>query len=376
MVLAHVRRAVEALRNGRMVVVVDDADRENEGDLCIAAEHASAQAINFMATHGRGLICLALPEARLRLLDLPPMVAANTSPLRTAFTVSIEAREGVTTGISAADRARTIAVAIAADTAPGDLVRPGHVFPLQARPGGVLVRSGHTEAAVDLADLAGLQPAGVICEIMNDDGSMARGSDLLRFCSKHDLAMVSIAELIEYRMAHESLVQRLVVRDIVHPQWGSLTLMAYGSRLDARQHLVLTRGDLRGPPPLVRVQAGLPMNHLLQDLLAEECDSLVPALANLCRVGRGALVFLDTDAAPLTLEQRIARVGSSMQPPRSVQREIGIGAQILRDLGLQEIRLLTNHPRRLTALQGFGLSVVEVVPLAHAAEVVPLRESA
>jgi 3,4-dihydroxy 2-butanone 4-phosphate synthase / GTP cyclohydrolase II len=365
-----VQRALGEIRAGRMVVLVDDEDRENEGDLVLAAEKVTPEAINFMAKDARGLVCLAMTEERLQQLDIPMMVENNTSKHDTAFTVSIEARHGVTTGISAADRARTVQVAVAKDARPEDVVRPGHIFPLRARPGGCLVRTGHTEGAVDLARLAGLEPAAVICEIMNDDGSMARLPDLESFAAKHSLSLVSIADLIAYRLAHESLVRRLTAKEITHPKWGDVTLYAYASSVDGRQHLAVVKGDiLNGPPPLVRVHSGYPLVSVFGDLFSNDRALLNAALTRLGAEKRGVLLCLDQGNPPVPLDQRINELGA---PPKlevvspggeRTQREIGVGAQILRDLGLGEIRLLTNNPRKLAGLEAYGLRVVDVVPL-------------
>lgn len=367
MTFDSIQRGIEEFRAGRMVVVVDDEDRENEGDLCIAAELIKPADINFMATHARGLICLALTEQRLRELDLPMMVEQNQSTHNTAFTVSIEAREGVTTGISAHDRAHTIRVAVADATTPGDLIRPGHVFPLRARSGGVLVRTGHTEAVVDLARLAGLKPAGVICEIMNPDGTMARLPELVEFARAHGLAVISIADLIQYRVAHEPLVRRLVVREVAHRSWGDVTLIAYGTTLDHRQHLAVIKGDLlAGAPPLVRVHSGYPLSSVLGDIFSEDRGVLNAALRTLAAEQRGVLLCLDQGDPPVALTERLRTLDMAQGDAGSVeriQREIGIGAQILRELGLTHLRLLTNHPRRLKGLEGYGLHVDDVLPL-------------
>jgi 3,4-dihydroxy 2-butanone 4-phosphate synthase / GTP cyclohydrolase II len=371
--------ALQQFRAGKMVVVVDDEDRENEGDLCVAADRATPDMINFMAVHGRGLICLALTGERCDALRLPMMVTHNTSKHHTAFTVSIEAVQGVSTGISAADRARTIQVAIDPASTSDDLAQPGHVFPLRAKKGGVLVRSGHTEAAVDLARLAGLQPAGVICEIMNDDGSMARMPDLRIFAAKHELPIISIAELIEYRVAHESLVTSLAVREVVHPIWGDVVLHAFGTSIDERQHLAVVKGDIHADPsPLVRVHSGYPLAHVFGDLFMDERRSLKAALSHLGREDRGVLLCLDQGASQISLVERLNHLGETntkenQTTPMPVQREIGVGAQILRALGLSRIRVLTNHPRHLKGIEGFGLSIEEVIPLdMDGADALPL----
>ncbi len=363
-------RAIEAVRAGRMVILVDDEDRENEGDLCMAAEKVTPEAVNFMARFGRGLICLAMTDERIAQLELPMMVENNQSRFGTAFTVSVEARRGVSTGISAADRAHTILTAVAREAKPGDLVRPGHIFPLRAQPGGVLARTGQTEGAVDLARLAGLDPAGVICEIMKDDGSMARRPDLEVFAATHGLPILTIAELIEYRLRHETLVRLLVSRDIVHPEWGPVTLRAYGTTVDRRQHLAMIRGDLRAvEAPLVRVHAGYPLARVFGALFSEDRQTLEAALTRLAQEPCGVIVCLDPGERELALDERIRQLGE----PRAVAgggdqilREIGVGAQILRELGLVRLRLLSNNPKRLAGIEGFGLQIEEVVPLTHA----------
>ena len=379
MSLDTVQRAIGEIRAGNMVVVIDDEDRENEGDLCLAAEKATPEMINFMAKHARGLICLALTEEQLNRLNIPMMVERNGSKLGTAFTVSIEARSGITTGISAHDRCRTILSAAAPDAEPDDVVSPGHIFPLRARPGGVLVRTGHTEGAVDLARLAGLQPAGVICEIMNDDGSMARLPQLKEFAREHGLPIISIADLIQYRLAHESLVRCLISKVVHHPAWGEVTLNAYGTCLDHRQHLAVVKGDiLSGEAPLVRVHSGYPLSNVFGDLFSDDRVVLNAALARFGQEQRGVLLCLDQGRPPIALKERISRLGQSTPQRESgeggqahtessensgIQREFGIGAQILRDLGLRKIRLLTNNPRRLAGLEGYGLQLSEMVPL-------------
>ncbi|MFC1611878.1 3,4-dihydroxy-2-butanone-4-phosphate synthase, partial [Myxococcota bacterium] len=341
--------------------------RENEGDLCMAAEKVSSEAINFMARFGRGLICLALTDARLKQLDLPMMVERNTSQFGTAFTVSVEARRGVTTGISAADRAATILTAVAEDARPEDLVRPGHIFPLRAQPGGVLVRTGQTEGAVDLARLAGLEPAGVICEVMKDDGTMARMEDLERFAGEHDLVILAIADLIEYRMRKESLVKCLASRDLIHPQWGEITVRAYGSEVDGRQHLAMVKGDLHATgTPLVRVHAGYPLANVFGDLFSKDRETLRAAIGQLRSESCGVILCLDPGAREIPLDQRIRNLGqnpTTHAPREGILRQIGIGAQILRDLGLTRVRLLSNNPKRLAGIEGFGLRVEEVIPL-------------
>jgi 3,4-dihydroxy 2-butanone 4-phosphate synthase/GTP cyclohydrolase II len=352
-----------------MVILVDDEDRENEGDLCMAAEYATAEAINFMAMHGRGLICLTLTEEQVERLGLPMMQAPGRGgpPLGTAFTVSIEARHGVTTGISAADRAHTTRVAASPHVRPDDLVTPGHVFPLRARRGGVLVRTGQTEGSVDLARLAGLTPAGVICEIMNEDGSMARMPDLEVFSKKHDLRILTIAELIQYRLQTERLVRRKaehVVRlDQTGTEWRAV---AYEVPIDGREFLALVKGDVSGDPaPLCRVHAGSTLADTFASTRFDGGRHLREAIARIEAEGRGALVYLppggDTsrEIASYVALERSAPENAPDQP----LREFGLGAQVLADLGLHKIRLLTNNPRKIAGIHGYGLDVVERVPL-------------
>jgi 3,4-dihydroxy 2-butanone 4-phosphate synthase/GTP cyclohydrolase II len=358
-----------------MIVVVDDEDRENEGDLTLAAEKVSPEAINFMAKYGRGLVCLAMTEERLDHLRIGPMSMENTSQYGTAFCEAIDARQGVTTGISAYDRARTIQVAIDPQTRPSDLARPGHVFPLRARKGGVLVRAGQTEAAVDLARLAGLIPAGIICEIMKDDGSMARVPDLVEFCRTYGLKMLTVAELIRYRMAHERYVRRLG-EALVDTDHGEFRLVAYESEIDGGEsHIALIRGDIDSDtaPVLVRMHA----HCLLGDVFgATGCDchaTIEGAMQAIAQEGRGALIYLHQTSKGFSVERmgdktllafhRERRLPSLPESERRTQREIGIGAQILSDLNLRRIRLLTNHPRRVAALEGFGIEIVEQIPV-------------
>ena len=367
--------AIEEIRAGRMIVVVDDEDRENEGDLTLAAEKVTPEAINFMAKYGRGLICLAMTEDRLEHLRIGPMTAEKTSQYGTAFCEAIDAREGVSTGISAYDRARTIKVAIDPATRPTDLARPGHVFPLRAREGGVLVRAGQTDASFDLARLAGMVPAGIICEIMKDDGSMARIPDLIEFCRFHEMKMLTVAELIRYRMAHERYVHR-VGEALVDTRHGEFRLVAYESEIDGGEsHIALIRGDIeQSPGPvLVRMHA----HCLLGDVFgATACDcrtSIEGALQAVAQEGRGALIYLHQTSKGFSVERigeksllgfhRDRRLPSLPESERKTQREIGIGAQILSDLNLRRIRLLTNHPRRVAALEGFGIEIVDHVPI-------------
>jgi 3,4-dihydroxy 2-butanone 4-phosphate synthase / GTP cyclohydrolase II len=367
--------ALEELRQGRMIVIVDDEDRENEGDLMLAAEKVTPEAINFMAKYGRGLVCLTLTEERLEHLRIGPMSAENTSTYGTAFCEAIDAREGVTTGISAYDRARTILVAIDPATRPSDLARPGHVFPLRARKGGVLVRAGQTEASVDLARMAGMVPAGIICEIMREDGTMARVPDLVGFCNQHKLKMLTVAELIRYRMQHERYVHR-VGEALVDTDYGEFRVIAYESEVDGGEsHLALVRGDIGGDEAvLVRMHAHCLIGDVFGSAGCGCRDTLDGALTAIAYEGRGALIYLHQSAKGFSVEKvgdkgaiSFHRERSSPSLPeaeRKTQREIGLGAQILSDLGLRKIRLLTNHPRRVVALEGFDIEIVEQVPVA------------
>jgi len=367
--------ALEEIRAGRMIVIVDDEDRENEGDLMLAAEKVSPEAINFMAKFGRGLICLTLTEERLDHLRIGPMSAENTSSYGTAFCEAIDAREGVTTGISAYDRARTILVAIDPATRPSDLARPGHVFPLRARKGGVLVRAGQTEASVDLARLAGLVPAGIICEIMREDGTMARVPDLIEFCKEHELKMLTVAELIRYRMQHERYVHR-VGEALVETQYGEFRVIAYESEVDGGEsHLALVKGDIGegDEPVLVRMHSHCLIGDVFGSAACDCRQTLEGALRAISHEGRGALIYLHQSAKGFSLEKVGDRSAISFHRERSspslpeserkAQRQIGIGAQILSDLNLRRIRLLTNHPRRVVALEGFGIEIMEQVPV-------------
>jgi 3,4-dihydroxy 2-butanone 4-phosphate synthase/GTP cyclohydrolase II len=367
--------ALDDIRRGRMIVIVDDEDRENEGDLMLAAEKVTPEAINFMAKYGRGLVCLTLTEERLEHLRIGPMSAENTSAYGTAFCEAIDAREGVTTGISAYDRARTILVAIDPGTRPSDLARPGHVFPLRARKGGVLVRAGQTEASVDLARMAGMVPAGIICEIMREDGTMARVPDLVVFCNEHKLKMLTVAELIRYRMQHERYVHR-VGEALVDTDYGEFRVIAYESEVDGGEsHLALVRGDIGGDEPvLVRMHAHCLIGDVFGSAGCGCRDTLDGSLTAISYEGRGALIYLHQSSKGFSVDKvgdktaiSFHRERSSPSLPESErkrQREIGIGAQILSDLGLRKIRLLTNHPRRVVALEGFDIEIVEQMPVA------------
>ena len=372
---ADVPTAIEEIRAGRMIVVVDDEDRENEGDITLAAEKVTPEAINFMAKYGRGLVCLTMTEERLDHLRLGPMSAENTSQYGTAFCEAIDARLGVTTGISAYDRARTIQVAIDPATQASDLARPGHVFPLRARKGGVLVRAGQTEAAVDLARLAGLVPAGIICEIMRDDGSMARIPDLTVFCRYHGLKMLTVAELIRYRMAHERYVHR-VGEALIDTRFGEFRLIAYASEIDGGEsHVALIRGDIEHSPTpvLVRMHAHCLMGDVFGATGCECHATLEGALRRISQEGRGAVIYLHQTSQGFSVERVGDRTALSFHRGRTlpslfdnekqIQREIGIGAQILSDLDLHRLRLLTNRPKKVAALEGFGIEIVEQVPI-------------
>jgi 3,4-dihydroxy 2-butanone 4-phosphate synthase / GTP cyclohydrolase II len=367
--------AIDEIRAGRMVVVVDDEDRENEGDLTLAAEKVTPETINFMAKYGRGLVCLALTEERLDHLRLGPMSAENTSNYGTAFCEAFDARDGVTTGISAYDRARSIQVAIDPATRPHDLARPGHIFPLRARKGGVLVRAGQTEASVDLARMAGLIPAGVICEIMRDDGTMARISDLVEFCQTHSLKMLTVAELIRYRMQHERYVHR-VGESLIGTPYGEFRLIAYESEVDGGEsHVALVRGEIDNAtaPVLVRMHSHCVLGDVFGSTACDCHATIEGSMQAIAHEGRGALIYLHQSSKGFSVERlgernvltfhRDKRLPALPESERKTQREIGIGAQILSDLNLRRIRLLTNHPRKVPALEGFDIEIVEQVPV-------------
>jgi 3,4-dihydroxy 2-butanone 4-phosphate synthase/GTP cyclohydrolase II len=381
---ADVPAAIEEFRAGRMIVVVDDEDRENEGDITLAAEKVTPEAINFMAKYGRGLVCLTMTEERLDHLRIGPMSAENTSQYGTAFCEAIDARAGVTTGISAYDRARTIQVAIDPATQASDLARPGHVFPLRARKGGVLVRAGQTEASVDLARLAGMIPAGIICEIMKDDGTMARVPDLIEFCQQHGMKMLTVAELIRYRMANERYVHR-VGEALVDTRFGEFRLIAYESEVDGGEsHVALIKGEMPNgdvedrnrtseAPVLVRMHAHCLMGDVFGSTGCECHATLEGSLRRIAQEGRGALIYLHQTSQGFSVEKtgeraalsfhRGRKLPSLLENERETQREIGIGAQILSDLNLRRIRLLTNRPKRVAALEGFGIEIVDSVPV-------------
>jgi 3,4-dihydroxy 2-butanone 4-phosphate synthase/GTP cyclohydrolase II len=372
--LITIEEAIREIAQGRMLVVVDDKERENEGDLVMAAEKVTPEAIAFMATYGRGLICLPLSEERLKALRLPPMVAENEEHWETAFSVSIDAREGVTTGISAQDRATTIRKAADPSLGPEAFVRPGHVFPLAGTPGGVLKRAGHTEAALDLCRLAGLEPAAVICEILNDDGTMARMPDLERFCEVHGLHMITIADLIAYRRRTEKLIRRLA-ETTLPSRFGSFTAIAYEEVLTGNVHLALTKGDVRsGEPVLVRMHSECLTGDALGSLRCDCGEQLQAALTRIEQEGRGVLVYLRQEGRGIGLGPKIQAYALQELGLDTVEanlklgyppdlRDYGIGAQILVDLGVRELRLMTNNPKKVAGLRGYGLAIVERVPI-------------